>query len=464
MLKPKEIAETILLFLVFIPFFSISQNINGEVISKKDSLPIDNINVFALSSKVGTTTDRNGKFSLKLLFQFKDDEILEFTHIGFTTIKINLKDLKKSNFRIFMTNEVEDLSELKITANYQLKLKPKLDFNKLNPLKYPIFSFGSFLNDGKIYVIGGNGSNEADSWKKVAAEKPDPTLKDFQNELSKNSTFLFYKGDFCTYDISNDNWEITPVKFIKRAHHNIHLYNNSVYVLGGKRISANGKFEYLQDQIEVLSLAGQTITVDNTNPHQAADFASFTYKDNIIIMGGSEKMTESGKKTFTNKTHLYNITSGYWYELDNMPTAKETTGILIDDKIYLIGGNNGQPLSKIETFNLITQKWETEGELFSELERPAIACHNDVVYFFEDTKMYTYQLKTRQLKEYKIELGLKFSAMYFYKDKLYIIGGYTYNDYSKTPSANTYSISIDEFETTKPNRIKTLGSNSIKIN
>jgi len=30
MLKPKEIAETILLFLVFIPFFSISQNINGE--------------------------------------------------------------------------------------------------------------------------------------------------------------------------------------------------------------------------------------------------------------------------------------------------------------------------------------------------------------------------------------------------------------------------------------------------
>lgn len=83
---------------------------------------------------------------------------------------------------------------------------------------------------------------------------------------------------------------------------------------------------------------------------------------------------------------------------------------------------------------------------------------------FEDTKMYTYQLKTRQLKEYKIELGLKFSAMYFYKDKLYIIGGYTYNDYSKTPSANTYSISIDEFETTKPNRIKILGSNSIKIN
>lgn len=449
--------KKILCFFILIPFFSISQSIKGVVISKKDSLPIENTNISALSSKTGTITDQNGRFSLKLLPQFKNDEILEFSHIGFTSIKINLEDLKKSNFTVFLTNEIENLAELKITANYPLKLK--LDFNKLSPLKYPIFSFGSFIKDGKIYVIGGNGSNETDSWKKVTAEKPDATLKDFQNELSRNSTFLFYKGDFCAYDISNDNWKITPIKFTKRAHHNVHLYENLVYVLGGKRISVNGKFEYLQDQIEVLNLSNQTIKVDNTNPHQAADFASFTYKDNIIVMGGSVKMTESGKKSFTNKTHLYNIASGYWYELDNMPTAKETTGILIDNKIYLIGGYNGNTLPEIETFNLLTQKWQIEGELFSGLERPAIAYHDNIIYFFENGTLYTYHIKTRQLAEYKIGLSLKFSAMHFYNDKLYIVGGYNHTDYSKTPSANTYSISVDEFQKTKPNRVKTLESN-----
>lgn len=451
--------KKILLFFILIPFFSISQNITGEVISKKDGLPIENTNVFALSSKVGTITDQNGKFSLKLLSQYKNDEVLEFSHIGFTSLKIRLEDLKKAKFTVFLANQVENLSELTIAANHQLKLQSKLTFNKLAPLKFPLFSFGSFLQNDKIYVIGGNGSREEDSWKKVTAEKADPTLKDFQNELSRNATFQFYKGNFFTYNITADSWEDSPIKFIKRAHHNVHLYENSVYVLGGKRISVNGKFEYLQDQIEVLNLNNQTIKVDNTNPHQAADFASFTYKDNIIVMGGSVKMTESGKKTFTNKAHLYNIASGYWYELENMPTAKETTGILIDDKIYLIGGYNGHSLPEIETFNLVTQKWQTEGELFSGLERPAITYHDNIIYFFEDGALYTYNLKTRQLAEYKIELELKSSAIHFYKDKLYIIGGYYHTDYSKTPSANTYSIAIDEFQKTKPNRVKTLESN-----
>lgn len=292
--------------------------------------------------------------------------------------------------------------------------------------------------------------------EKSQQRKADPTLKDLQDELRQSSTFLFYKGDFSIYDIKTDIWETMPIKFTKRAYHNIHLYDNSIYVLGGKRISVNGKFEYLQDQIEVLDISKQIIKTDNTNPHQAANFASFTYKDNIIVMGGSVKMTESGKKDFTNKVHLYNITSGYWYELDNMPTAKETTGILIDDKIYLIGGTNKMPISKMETLDLITQKWQIEGELFSGLERPAITYHDNIIYFFEDRKMCVYDLKSKQLKEYEIELPLKYSAMYYYNDTLYILGGRIDNDYSKIPSSKVFSVDINEFEVTKPNKIKGL--------
>lgn len=438
------------------PLFSIAQSINGTIISTNTNLPIENTNVFALFSKTGTISDGNGKFSLKLLPEFKYDEILEFSHIGFTTLKIYLDDLRKNKFTVLLSSEIENLSELKIKANHKLYLKSKLDFNILAPLKYPVFSFGSFLMDGKIYVIGGDGSRESDSWNKVTREKADPSLKDLQDELRYNSTFLFYKGDFSTYDIKTDTWATSPIKFTKRAYHGIHLYNNSIYVLGGKRISVNGKFEYLQDQIEVLDLNDKVIKKDNTNPHQAANFASFTYKDNIIVMGGSVKATESGKKDFINKVHLYNIPSGYWYELDTMPQAKETTGILVDDKIYLIGGNNGKPISKIESFDLITEKWQTEGELFSGLERPAITSYKNTIYFFEDRKMCVYNLKTKQLKEYEIELPLKYSAMYYYDNKLYLLGGLTDINYSTTPSSKVFSIDINEFETTKPTKIKSL--------
>ncbi|MEO6176692.1 MAG: carboxypeptidase-like regulatory domain-containing protein [Flavobacterium circumlabens] len=448
--------KKLLLLFVFCPLLSIAQNINGTTISQKTNLPVENTNVFALSSKLGTTSDEKGQFSLKLLPQFKDDEILEFSHIGFTSLKIRLEDLKKRKFIVLLSEEIEDLSGLTINANHDLKLKSKLSFSTLAPLKYPLFSFGSFLKDGKIYVIGGDGSRESDAWKKLTREKADPTLKDLQDELRQNSTFLFYKGDFSTYNIKADSWETLPVKFTKRAYHNIHLYDNSIYVLGGKRISVNGKFEYLQDQIEVLDLNNKTIKTDNTNPHQAANFASFNYKDNIIVIGGSVKSTENGKKDFTSKVHLYNITSGYWYELDSMPTAKETTGILIDDKIYLIGGDDGKPVSKIETYDLLKQKWQTESELFSGLERPAITYHDNIIYFFEDLKMYVYDLKTKQLKEYEIELPLNYSAMYYYNNKLYILGGRTDKNYSKIPSSKVYSIDLNEFEITKPAKSKIL--------
>lgn len=452
--------KKLLVILFLFPLLSTAQNINGIIVSQKTNLPVENTNVFAVSSKTGTITDENGKFSLNTTSTNNANEILEFSRIGYVTQRISLSNLAEQNFKVLLEENVENLSGVTVSANQKLTLKSKLSFTKLAPLKNPVFAFGSFLKDQKIYVIGGDASFDSDAFKKVRLEKPDFTLKDYLDELKYTTTLFYYKGDFSIYNIKTDTWEVSDLKFKKRAFHNIHFYNNSIYVLGGKKISANGKFEYLQDQIEVLDFEKQTIKTDNTNPHQAVNFASFLYKDNIIVMGGSVKMSEKGKKVFSNKMHLYNLTSGYWYELDNMQIAKEATGILIDDKIYLIGGNNGNPISQIESFDLISQKWQTEGELFSGLERPAIAYHDTIIYIFENQKMFVYDLKTKQLKEYIIELGLQLSAMYYDANKLYILGGRTENDYSTTPSANVFSIDIEEFETTQPNRIKFLSERS----
>jgi N-acetylneuraminic acid mutarotase len=260
------------------------------------------------------------------------------------------------------------------------------------------------------------------------------------------------------YDINKNQWETSQLKFRKRAYHNLNEYNDKIYILGGKKISVNGVYEYLDNTIEVFDINKQTISIDNTNPHQAADFASFTYGTTLIILGGSIKKNDDGIKEYTNKVHLYDLVSGFWYELESMPVAKETSGVLIQNKIFLFGGFNGKPLSTVESFDLITEKWNTEGNLFTTLSNPAISSKKDVVYLFENEKIYTYNIYTKELREYLINLPMKASKMFFLDDKLYILGGYIENYYSKYPSPNVFSIEIDEFKNTKPNRIAIIQS------
>jgi hypothetical protein len=447
--------KNLFLFLLLSPLFIIAQNIEGTILNKKNNSPIQDVNITLKQVEENTSTDKNGKFKLTLFRKPQENDSLFISHVGFTPKKINYLELKKNNYSIYLEEQAENLNGL--TVSYTNKeLKSKLSYTKLAPLKYAISSFGSILYNNKIYVIGGDGSFKTDAWKKIKYEKPDFSLNDYLTELQFQFSGQFYRDNLLMYDIKTDRWETSEIKFKKRAYHNLNIYNNTIYVLGGKRVSTNGKFEYLEDKIEVFDINTNTVTIDHTNPHQAINFASFTYNGTIITIGGSTKMSESGKKTYTNKMHFYDINSGYWYELTSMPTAKEVNGVLIKDKIYLIGGNNGEALSTIESFDLTTESWKTEGELLDNSELPSITYTNDVIYFFENEKINTYDINTKILKEYLINLPLKASKLYFCDDKLYILGGYLENYYSQYPSASLFSIDINEFENTKPNRVKKL--------
>lgn len=454
--------KILLAVILLLPLLSTSQNIRGFVLSANGE-PIKDANIFATLNKIGTKTNQNGEFALNLKKKLENEEVLEFSHIGYTTVRISVTYLSRQNFKVQLEESVENLSAVVVIST--LKLKPKLSFNVLKSLKYPVFAFGSFIKDEKIYVMGGNPYPEIDWLEKLRSERADFTLTDYLAQSQYTLDKPHYKRNLSIYDITTNTWK-TPISKLKskgRAYHNIHYYNNSIYILGGKKIYVNirSAWEYLQDQIEVVDIDSLTSKIDFTNPHQAVNFASFTYKDNIIVLGGSVRSTEDGKKDFTNKMHLYDITSGYWHELGDMPTAKETTGILVNDKIYLIGGDNGKLLSEIETFDLTTGKWQIEGQAFSELERPAVAYHDNVIYFFEDRKMYTYDLKSTVLKEYELDIELKYSAMQYYNNKLYLFGGLFENSYSKIPSSRLVSIDLDEFKKTRPNKAKILSQGAI---
>jgi hypothetical protein len=447
--------KNIMLAIALLPLFAYAQTFKGSILDKKSNIPIQDANITLNQMDASGRSDEKGKFNLKISGKFKENDTLYISHIGYNSKKISLHELKKSDYLIFLDEKTENLDGLTLSSKNK-ELKSKLAFKKLAPLKYAISSFGSVLNNNKIYVIGGDGSFKTDAWKKVKYEKPDFSMNDYLKELQFQFSGQFYKDNLLIYDIKTNQWKTSEIKFRKRAYHNLNIYNNTIYVLGGKRVSANGKYEYLDDKIEVFDTNKETIAIDNTNPHQAADFASFTYNNSIITIGGSIKMSENGTKKYSNKVHTYDMNSGYWYELTNMPIAKEVTGVLIKDKIYLIGGFNGKPLSSLESFDLVTETWKTEGELISSLDYPAITHKDDMIYFFENEKIYTLNIGTKEIKEYLINLPFKGSKLYYFEDKLYIIGGYIENNYSQYPSPNLYSIDISEFENTKPSRAKIL--------
>ncbi len=435
----------LLLIISFSTNFSIAQIIEGIVLDVKNNNPIKEVHVYINNMQYGSLTNLKGKFKIKPSASLSNNDTIYFSHIGYKKQAFSYSKNKR-NYLIYLTIKTNELSEINLVGDK--KLNSSLHFNRLTSMKNGLHSFGSVLINDKIYVIGGDASYEVDYFRKMMDYDLDLSFNQLFNK-GRNYWNQIFKGDLLVYNITSDIWETNELKFRKRAFHNLNLLDNKIYVLGGKRYSKNRKFEYLDDKIEVLDLEDEIIKVDNTNPHQAVNFVSFSYEGNLIVMGGSIKKKKNGLKLFSNKVHLYDVKSGLWYELARMPSAKETKGVLINNKIYTFGGFNNSPLKDIESFDLITGKWQKEGELLSALSQPAITHKNDMVYLFENGKMVTYNINSKELKEYAIDLFLNASELQYADGKLYILGGFKNKEYSILPSRGLFRVNLKEFETTK---------------
>lgn len=443
-----KVKLTLLLF--FSIFTSFSQNINGKVLEVETNTPIEYVNVYLKKTKEGIFTNEKGEFYLKLHSNLKPTDTIHFSFIGYNTKSIIFSDLEQLNFIVHLSKKTEHLNE--ITVSNQVELKNQIPFKKLSSLKKGVYNFGSELIENKIYVTGGDRSFIEDTEKKVFNEvsgTPEATLEDLLKKLNSNFTWENYSDKLQVYDITKNSWAISNLEFRKRAYHQTVCINDKLYVLGGKSLSKNGKFEYLDNKIEVLDLQKGKIIIDETNPHQAINFAALSNQDNIIIMGGSTKLKKSGEKIYSNESHIYDTSSGYWYELPKMTRPKEVSGIIVKNKIYLIGGFNKNPLTEIESYDLKNGQWKKEGNLFSGMENPALAYSDNCIYIFSSGLILTYNTKTKILNEYKIALYTKNSQMHYYDGNLYILGGFNEDEFTKSTSSKMSVIDLGDFYKTK---------------
>ena len=427
-------------------FLTFSQYIEGKVLDAQTNKPIEGVHVIMKGINRGTQTNSKGNFYLKFPVKIIKSDVIKFSHLTYGTVEIPYIQ-KKKNYSVYLQLDVTKLQEVEIRN--KRNLKPSLRYETLANMKNAVRSFGSLQKDGKIYVLGGDVSYEYNGFKRVMEYDPESLFAKMMGGTLRNYAKDSYNGNLEIFDIESNTWKKSDNKFRKRAYHNIQHINNELYIFGGKRMSASKKKEYLDDKIEIFNLENNTIEIDDTNPHQAVGFTSFVYNNNLVIMGGSFKQNNIGVKQYTNKVHSFNPETGHWYQIGSMPVAKETNGVLVNDKFYLIGGYKAKALFSIESFNLKTGKWKKEGELFSGMIKPALAANNGIIYIFNNGKLVTFNTLTAEMNEYLIELHLENSKMFFFNDKLYILGGFNENNYSMYPSKGVYSIDIEELPKTK---------------
>lgn len=436
---------------MFICIQGFGQIIEGRVLDSETKQPLDNVNVYIENTDLGAATNNKGEFKLRYS-NIQPSDSLTFSIIGYETRKVTFTELRETSTTILMQELTNELGEVVISG--KSKLREKLKYYKLSSLQKGLFGFGAILVNDSIFIIGGSESLTEDNMRKAIQDASyntplAPTWTNVLDEMEPNGSYQGYNNNLLVYDINLDQWHTKEIDFVDRENHQINVFNNRLYSLGGKKISNNGKKEYLHNKIEILDLDSLNIIVDDTNPHQAIDFASFTYKDNILVMGGSIKKTISGNKIFTDKCHFFNIPTGYWYELENMTKAKQTDGAMINEKVYLIGGSDGRPLSEIESLDLSNGKWQKEGDLLYAMENPSIASYNEIIYIYNFGKLHVYNTTADVIYEYNIDLSIKEPEMVYHKDKLYIIGGYREERFAKEPSSDVFSIDLIELRKTK---------------
>lgn len=109
----------LLIKLCFLAYLSNAQvSVNGIVTDTKNE-PLPYINVYFKNSKVGTTTDINGKFEININQNFKT---LIFSSVGFKKLEYTLKSNRDFNITI-MLEDVENLQEIVVVSKPMKRLK-----------------------------------------------------------------------------------------------------------------------------------------------------------------------------------------------------------------------------------------------------------------------------------------------------------------------------------------------------
>ena len=404
--------------------FGIAQT-KGIVVDGGKGQPLSGVNIYLQKDSTGVgATDKKGEFEISRNRIGVNDTLI-FSYIGYMPFKSTLHELQRLDCRVTLNEHPQLLREIVVSGERSPFF---LEWARLASLPKPLYSFGGFLHDGKIYVIAG-----------------DETLVKMNTKKYRQGTeaWEYHSRDMYVYDIAADEWTKCAKGFVPRAGHTAQFYKGKVFILGGKRFSTNRQLEYTDATMEVYDLDKGTLYVDPVNPHQAVDFASFVYNECLYAMGGAVK-----ENVFSNKMHTLDLKRGVWYELaDTIPAERcgRMNGIVVSDKVYLFGGSRTAPMWTAASYDLRTGEWQQLCDLKDGVTYPGLASHGDNIYIFENRNLQVYNIKTNTMRIYELAtLDMENAGLFYWDNKLYVVGGCARQGIYVTPYSSVIAVDVSQ--------------------
>ncbi|MCC8361339.1 Kelch repeat-containing protein [Salinimicrobium sediminilitoris] len=439
---------SILLTVLCFSSISSSQTLHGEVKDITTRGPLRDVHITSSAIKKNTISGEEGQFRIELKEVFTWTDSISFSYIGYATLVLSLAELERAGNEVYLMPLVDQLSEVNLDPKRQLS--KTLKFSVVAPLKKGVYSFGSTAVGNKIFVVAGDASVVEEPMKEaMVTTLGETSLSNILSTARANFSSPQYSEEIQVYNAVTDEWTVSPIKVNKRAGHNAVLHENKIYVLGGKHLNQSGQKVLLSSEIEVIDLHKDTLLVDRVYPHQASGAAAVIHGDDLLVLGGSTRLNRKRKKIFTDEVHLFNFQTGLWFEAGKVPKGKEIKAVNIQGTIFIIGGSDGSVVNVIESLNLATGKYKTEAKLQHRFDHPAVVSNGNVIYIYERGKFHTIDVARREMKTYGIDLQVEEPNLHIWNNKLFVIGGYKGQLYTKTPVAECFKISLEEFKQTE---------------
>ena len=224
-----------------------------------------------------------------------------------------------------------------------------------NCLFFPRENSFSFVLGKKIMICGGSTERieylqpSESGYTSTAYPVSLPRDCKFNGLLYKNRILTFHKGVVET-SLESPGGSRTLLQEEKGriCQAGVHCFGDNIYIVGGKESSVE-KYDVVKNEIKILP----------SLPYRVVNMASVAYKDNIIILGGSEQRGSSLRAL--NDVSIYNIHSLECKRLPSMLTCRSgCTAVIMGDVIVVMGGWNesSQTLKSVEYFVIGTSEWK----------------------------------------------------------------------------------------------------------
>ncbi|MEC7692573.1 MAG: kelch repeat-containing protein [Pseudomonadota bacterium] len=217
--------------------------------------------------------------------------------------------------------------------------------------------------------------------------------------------------------------------------------NNHVYLIGG--ISASKQRANYESTVEVFNNVTRKVTKAATLPYPTRTNTAVYLDGKIYVLGGSHHDWQTRKLKPTALMAVYDISKDEWSLGAPMPTAKSTSAVTWQNKIYVVGGYTGEEqLDVFEQYDPATKKWKSLPPLPEPVSAHTTTVWRDYLIVFGDYNnldaVWTYDFKAGTWHQSDLSMtGVRHAKAVTYNDAVYLIGG---NQDSPGPVLDTIQI------------------------